>query len=290
MAIRTEPFLKDLPVGLTEDEVRQRTLQHIELLNDVDKLDEQKKAQTKELNETIKEKKKQAKKIARVVVDKFEQRPTYVREVADWETKRVMTVRKSTVPGGEDVVVDVRGMTLDEQQVPIPGTDAPAAPKGEDSGPVVEVQAKKLSDKFRVVLFDAGEKPLEIIKAVKVGCSVNLGQAKSLVASADPSGKVILETYERGHAEAFVRDLEKKGAQVELRPPEVDTEGNPVQKALPAPKEPEVRKGGKKAEVEAEAPPVTPEQIEELGKKFRRNAGVDDAPKGSRAPKERRTR
>lgn len=281
MAIRTEVFKKDLPVALNDEEVRQKSLQHIELLNDIDKLEEQKKAQVKEINETIKEKKKSAKKLAKVVVDKIEHRPCDVKEVADWETKRVLTMRRSSVTNEFDICIDARGMTLEEQQTQIPGTEAPS-PKAE----VDVTPAKKLSDKYRIELVEAGEKPLDVIKAVKVLCSVNLGAAKSKVAQVPV---VVHETLNRGEAEAGVRALEKAGATVTLHPPEVDAEGNPVQKALPPPKEPEIRKGGKKGAkdeepVEASAP-ATKEQVDELAKKFRKGMGADD-----RKPKDRRAR
>jgi len=272
MNIRKEPFKKDLPVALDDDEVRQRTLQHFELQTDVKKLEQQKKDMSKDITETIKEKKKAADKLMKVVIDKIEYRPVDVWEVADWDTKRVLTMRASSQKGAPDVVVDARGMSLEEQQTEIPGTETKSPKK-----PVVEKEPM-----FGIMLEDAGENPTKVVKELKIRMGGSLGQAKSLVADCP---KVILESLSRETVEANLRALEKTGAKVSLVIPK-----ELANKALPAVVEPVVRKpddkdesapaGGLDAKV---AKAASPEDIAALNKKFRKNSGIDDR-KASAAP------
>lgn len=276
MPIRSDPYKKDLPHPLTPDEVREKSLQHIALLQKVDDLTEQKKRETKDINEQIKETQKQAKKLAKVVVDAIEVRSTDVWDKPDWETKRVYTLRKG--PDKDPIVVEVRGMTHDEQQTNIPGTED-VTPKSVPQKPV-----EKSADltQFRVELVELPEgKGLAIIKLIQTATGVTLGAAKSLAAQAP---KVVLATHEQAKAEKLARDLEEAGATVTLHVPA------PQPKALPPAKPPTVRKGKKDEAPPAALPdgknpdaPATQEEVEKLKKRFRRNSGLDEKPKKARA-------
>lgn len=287
--MRSEPYKKELAFPITEEEARERTLQHLQLLADVEQLNEEKKAQTKEINETIKEKQKASKRLAKVIIDKIETRSVEVREVADWDTKRVLTVRRGE--HGEDIVVDARGMTLDEQQQSLFKGKAPEGdeddPEADKTAQAFDAELNKptLSTKFRLVLEDAGEKPAAIVKELK-SVFGTLGAAKSAVAAAP---KVVLESDTKNAVEALAYKLEQLGATITIKMPEVQVE---EKKALP----PAVRKVDElKADAEKE-PVVAPETQAELEKKFRKGMGVDKVKKDSkpstpaREPKDRKSR
>ncbi len=83
-----------------------------------------------------------------------------------------------------------------------------AAPGGEAAAPAEE------KDEFDVVLTGAGDKKIQVIKAVRELTSLGLKEAKELVESAPAP---IMEAASKDDAEAAKAKLEESGASVELK-------------------------------------------------------------------------
>ena len=83
---------------------------------------------------------------------------------------------------------------------------APAAGAGEAAA------AEKTS--FDVILKNAGQAKLQVIKAVKEAAGLSLGDAKALV---DAAPKAVKEGVSKEEAEALKSALEDAGAEVELK-------------------------------------------------------------------------
>ena len=79
------------------------------------------------------------------------------------------------------------------------------------AGPAVEAEVQT---EFTVVLKAAGEKKVEVIKAVRAITGLGLKEAKDLVEGAPQNVK---EAVSKEDAEKFKKDLEAAGAQVELK-------------------------------------------------------------------------
>ena len=79
---------------------------------------------------------------------------------------------------------------------------------GPAAGPVVEEKTE-----FDVVLINAGEKKVDVIKAVRAITGLGLKEAKDLT----ESGGVLKEAVSKDDAEKFKKDLEAAGAKVELK-------------------------------------------------------------------------
>jgi large subunit ribosomal protein L7/L12 len=86
---------------------------------------------------------------------------------------------------------------------------APAAAGGDAGG---EAAAEK--DEFDVVLAAAGEKKVNVIKAVRAITGLGLKEAKALV---DEAPSPIKEGASKDEAEDFKKQLEEAGATVELK-------------------------------------------------------------------------
>ncbi|MBF0152427.1 MAG: 50S ribosomal protein L7/L12 [Magnetococcales bacterium] len=67
---------------------------------------------------------------------------------------------------------------------------------------------------FDVILADAGEKKIHVIKAVRAITGLGLKEAKDLVEGAP---KVVKEGVSKEEAEKFKKELEESGAKVELK-------------------------------------------------------------------------
>ncbi len=85
---------------------------------------------------------------------------------------------------------------------------APAAAAG-DAGAAAEEK-----DEFDVVLTSAGEKKVNVIKAVRAITGLGLKEAKALV---DEAPSPIKEGAAKAEAEDFKKQLEEAGASVELK-------------------------------------------------------------------------
>ena len=76
------------------------------------------------------------------------------------------------------------------------------------AGPAVEEQTE-----FNVILKSAGDKKVEVIKAVRAITGLGLKEAKDLA----EAGGVVKEGASKEDAEKFKKDLEAAGATVELK-------------------------------------------------------------------------
>ncbi len=86
---------------------------------------------------------------------------------------------------------------------------APAAAGGDAGGAAAEEK-----DEFDVVLTAAGDKKVNVIKAVRAITGLGLKEAKALV---DEAPSPIKEGATKDEAEDFKKQLEEAGAQVELK-------------------------------------------------------------------------
>ena len=85
-----------------------------------------------------------------------------------------------------------------------PGAGAAGADAGADAG----------SSTVDVVLTSAGDKKIQVLKAVRELTGLGLKEAKELV---DAAPKPVKEGIERDEAEKIKKDLEEQGAQVEIK-------------------------------------------------------------------------
>jgi len=86
---------------------------------------------------------------------------------------------------------------------------APAAAAGGDGA-----GAEEESGTVDVVLTSAGEKKIQVIKAVRAATGLGLKEAKAVV---DEAPKPVKEGIEKEEAEKLKADLEEAGATVELK-------------------------------------------------------------------------
>jgi large subunit ribosomal protein L7/L12 len=98
------------------------------------------------------------------------------------------------------------GVSAAAVAAPAPAAGGGAA--GED-GAAAEEQTT-----FDVVLTDAGEKKIQVIKVVRAATSLGLKEAKALV---DETPKPVREGIEREDADKLKADLEEAGATVEVK-------------------------------------------------------------------------
>ena len=85
----------------------------------------------------------------------------------------------------------------------------PAAAAGDAGGAAAEEK-----DEFDVILSSAGDKKVNVIKAVRAITGLGLKEAKALV---DEAPSPIKEGASKDEAEDFKKQLEEAGAQVELK-------------------------------------------------------------------------
>jgi len=89
-----------------------------------------------------------------------------------------------------------------------PAVAVAAASSSNEAAPVVEEKSE-----YDVVLKEAGNQKIAVIKAVKDLTNLGLGEAKALV---DSAPKPVLEKAKKDDAEAAKKSLEEAGATVEL--------------------------------------------------------------------------
>ncbi len=82
------------------------------------------------------------------------------------------------------------------------------------AGPAVAAAVVEEQTEFNVILKAAGEKKVEVIKAVRAITGLGLKEAKDLVEGAPQTVK---EAVSKDEAEKFKKDLEAAGASVELK-------------------------------------------------------------------------
>jgi len=88
-----------------------------------------------------------------------------------------------------------------------------AAPVAVAGGAVAAVAAEEQTE-FTVILADAGEKKINVIKEVRAITGLGLKEAKDLVEGAP---KPVKENVEKSEAEELKKKLEAAGAKVELK-------------------------------------------------------------------------
>ena len=85
-----------------------------------------------------------------------------------------------------------------------------AGPAGGDAGGA----AAEEKDEFDVILVEAGDKKINVIKEVRAITSLGLKEAKELV---EAGGKAVKEGATKDEAEEIKKKLEEAGAKVELK-------------------------------------------------------------------------
>ena len=105
-------------------------------------------------------------------------------------------------------VNDLKTILKDEYNI------EPAAAAVAVAGPAADAApAEDAKSDFNIILKDAGNQKVAVIKAVKDITGLGLGEAKALV---DGAPKTILEKAKKDDAEAAKKTLEDAGATVEL--------------------------------------------------------------------------
>ncbi len=82
------------------------------------------------------------------------------------------------------------------------------------AAPADSAEAAEEKTEFDVVLMDAGEKKINVIKEVRAITSLGLKEAKELV---EAGGKAVKEAVTKDEAEEIKKKLEEAGAKVELK-------------------------------------------------------------------------
>ena len=88
---------------------------------------------------------------------------------------------------------------------------APVAVAAAAAGPAAAVEEKT---EFNVILADAGEKKIQVIKVVRELTGLGLKEAKDLV---DGAPKPVKEGIAKAEAETVKKKLEEQGAKVEIK-------------------------------------------------------------------------
>ena len=119
----------------------------------------------------------------------------------------------------EQIVEAIAGKTLMEVMELVKAIEekfgvSAAAPVAVAAGPAAAAAPVEEQTEFTVVLKAAGEKKVEVIKAVRAITGLGLKEAKDLVEGAP---KDVKEGASKEEADKFKKDLEAAGATVELK-------------------------------------------------------------------------
>jgi large subunit ribosomal protein L7/L12 len=119
----------------------------------------------------------------------------------------------------EQIVDAVAGMTISQVMDLVKAIEdkfgvTAAAPVMMAAGPAAAAAPVEEQTEFTVVLKAAGEKKVEVIKAVRAITGLGLKEAKDLVEGAPQNVK---EAVSKDDAAKFKKDLEAAGATVELK-------------------------------------------------------------------------
>jgi large subunit ribosomal protein L7/L12 len=90
----------------------------------------------------------------------------------------------------------------------------PAAAAVAVAGPAAAAEVVEEKDEFDVILLEAGEKKINVIKEVRAITGLGLKEAKDLV---EAGGKAVKEGANKAEAETIKKKLEDAGAKVELK-------------------------------------------------------------------------
>jgi large subunit ribosomal protein L7/L12 len=105
-----------------------------------------------------------------------------------------------------DVVELISAM---EEKFGVTAAVAAVAVAGGDAGAAVEEQTE-----FDVILTEAGDKKVNVIKAVRGATGLGLKEAKAVV---DGAPSTVKEGVSKEEAEALKKELEEAGAKVEIK-------------------------------------------------------------------------
>ena len=94
------------------------------------------------------------------------------------------------------------------------GIEPAAAAVAVAAAPAADAAAPAEKSTFDVILKSAGQAKLQVIKVVKEGAGLSLGDAKAIV---DAAPKAIKEGISKEEAESIKSSLEEAGAEVELK-------------------------------------------------------------------------
>ena len=119
----------------------------------------------------------------------------------------------------EQIVEAIAGKTLMEVMELVKAIEekfgvSAAAPVAVAAGPAAAAAPVEEQTEFTVVLKAAGEKKVEVIKAVRAITGLGLKEAKDLVEAAP---KTLKEGASKEEAEAMKKKLEEAGAKVEVK-------------------------------------------------------------------------
>ena len=119
----------------------------------------------------------------------------------------------------EQIVEAIAGKTLMEVMELVKAIEekfgvSAAAPVAVAAGPAAAAAPVEEQTEFTVVLKAAGEKKVEVIKAVRAITGLGLKEAKDLVEGAPQTVK---DAVSKDDAAKFKKDLEAAGAQVEVK-------------------------------------------------------------------------
>jgi|SRR5688572_28611818 large subunit ribosomal protein L7/L12 len=118
----------------------------------------------------------------------------------------------------EQIVDAVAGMTISQVMDLVKAIEdkfgVTAAAPVAVAGPAVAAAPVEEQTEFNVILKAAGEKKVEVIKAVRAITGLGLKEAKDLVEGAPQTVK---EAVSKEDSEKFKKDLEAAGATVELK-------------------------------------------------------------------------
>ena len=121
------------------------------------------------------------------------------------------------MPTKEDILESIANMTVLELSELLKefeekfGVTA-AAPAAAGGGAAAEAEEEQ--DEFDVVLLEAGDKKIQVIKEVRALTNLGLKEAKDLV---DGAPKPVLEKVSKEDAEKAKASLEEAGGKVELK-------------------------------------------------------------------------
>jgi len=127
------------------------------------------------------------------------------------------------MPTKEDILESIANMTVLELSellkdfeekfgVTAAAPMAVAAPAAAGGGAAVEAEEEK--DEFDVILLEAGDKKIQVIKEVRALTNLGLKEAKDLV---DGAPNAVLEKASKEDAEKAKAALEEAGGKVELK-------------------------------------------------------------------------
>ena len=121
----------------------------------------------------------------------------------------------------EQIIEAIKGMTVLELNELVTACEeefgvSAAAPVAVAAAPAAggAAEAKEEQTEFDVILSNAGDKKINVIKVVREITKLGLKEAKDLV---DSAPKLVLEKVGKEEAEATKKKLEEAGASVELK-------------------------------------------------------------------------